>query len=332
MRRAAVDEGGVVAAETRAAPGPVGAGPAPERHRAVAVPASGLAGDVGVAQRHQRGRARRRVGRPGAARLRTGRDEGGDGQHGGRGDDDGPAAHGHSFVRWYRESTGRRRGGHAARETSASDVVLSLRMPDYGHDLLFGTFLTPVRRPARAGRRPRPAHRAGGARPGHRAGPPVPTPLPRRLDAAHLDRRLDLAGAAGAERGEPAAAAAVGARPQRREPRPALRRTGRARDRRRRVLGRHRGQRRSAPHARRGRGGAGGGDRPASARCGRPPAACALDGAHYPLRGAKAGPAPAHEIGIWVGAYKPRMLRLVGRLADGWLPSAGYAPPDASAR
>ena len=56
-----------------------------------------------------------------------------------------------------------------------------------------------------------------------------------------------------------------------------------------------------------------------------------LDGAHYPLLGAKAGPAPAHEIGLWVGAYKPRMLRLVGRLADGWLPSAGYAPPDALA-
>ena len=53
-----------------------------------------------------------------------------------------------------------------------------------------------------------------------------------------------------------------------------------------------------------------------------------VDGAHYPLRGAKAGPAPAHEIGLWVGAYKPRMLRLVGRLADGWLPSAGYAAPD----
>ncbi len=53
-----------------------------------------------------------------------------------------------------------------------------------------------------------------------------------------------------------------------------------------------------------------------------------LDGEHYPLRGARAGPAPAHDIGIWVGAYKPRMLRLVGRLADGWLPSASNCPPD----
>jgi alkanesulfonate monooxygenase SsuD/methylene tetrahydromethanopterin reductase-like flavin-dependent oxidoreductase (luciferase family) len=41
------------------------------------------------------------------------------------------------------------------------------------------------------------------------------------------------------------------------------------------------------------------------------------------VRGAKPGPAPAHAIGIWVGAYGPRMLRLTGRLGDGWLPSLG---------
>ena len=29
-----------------------------------------------------------------------------------------------------------------------------------------------------------------------------------------------------------------------------------------------------------------------------------------------------------MGAYKPRMLRLTGRLADGWLPSQGYAAPE----
>jgi alkanesulfonate monooxygenase SsuD/methylene tetrahydromethanopterin reductase-like flavin-dependent oxidoreductase (luciferase family)/hemerythrin-like domain-containing protein len=44
-------------------------------------------------------------------------------------------------------------------------------------------------------------------------------------------------------------------------------------------------------------------------------------GKHYRVAGAKRGPAPAHDIGIWLGAYKPRMLRLVGRAADGWLPS-----------
>lgn len=50
-------------------------------------------------------------------------------------------------------------------------------------------------------------------------------------------------------------------------------------------------------------------------------------GQHYTVAGAKRGPAPAHPIGIWLGAYKPRMLRLVGRAADGWLPSSGYLPP-----
>jgi alkanesulfonate monooxygenase SsuD/methylene tetrahydromethanopterin reductase-like flavin-dependent oxidoreductase (luciferase family) len=53
------------------------------------------------------------------------------------------------------------------------------------------------------------------------------------------------------------------------------------------------------------------------------------EGEHYAVRGFKPGPQPAHPIGIWVGAYKPRMLRLTGRLADGWFPSFGYAGPDA---
>lgn len=35
------------------------------------------------------------------------------------------------------------------------------------------------------------------------------------------------------------------------------------------------------------------------------------------------GPPPAHRIGVWLGAYGPRMLRVTGRLADGWLPSIG---------
>src|SRR6202034_1084406 len=53
-----------------------------------------------------------------------------------------------------------------------------------------------------------------------------------------------------------------------------------------------------------------------------------LAGRHYELNGAKPGPFPAHDIGIWVGAYKERMLRLTGELADGWLPSSPYAPPE----
>lgn len=49
-----------------------------------------------------------------------------------------------------------------------------------------------------------------------------------------------------------------------------------------------------------------------------------VDGTYYQVEGAKRGPAPAHDIGIWLGAYKPRMLRLIGRKADGWLPSLPY--------
>lgn len=53
-----------------------------------------------------------------------------------------------------------------------------------------------------------------------------------------------------------------------------------------------------------------------------------LDGEHYRLAGAHPGPSPVHDIGIWLGAYKRRMLALTGRVADGWLPSAPYAPPE----
>ncbi|HLS74261.1 MAG TPA: LLM class flavin-dependent oxidoreductase [Actinomycetaceae bacterium] len=49
-----------------------------------------------------------------------------------------------------------------------------------------------------------------------------------------------------------------------------------------------------------------------------------VDGQYYQLDGAKRGPAPAHDIGIWIGAYKPRMLRLTGSKGDAWLPSLGY--------
>ncbi|WP_053203560.1 LLM class flavin-dependent oxidoreductase [Jiangella muralis] len=46
-----------------------------------------------------------------------------------------------------------------------------------------------------------------------------------------------------------------------------------------------------------------------------------FEGDHYHLRGVHSGPLPAHDIGIWVGAYGPRALALTGRLADGWVPS-----------
>jgi alkanesulfonate monooxygenase SsuD/methylene tetrahydromethanopterin reductase-like flavin-dependent oxidoreductase (luciferase family) len=56
-----------------------------------------------------------------------------------------------------------------------------------------------------------------------------------------------------------------------------------------------------------------------------------VEGEHYQVRGAHPGPPPAHPIGIWLGAYGPRMLRVTGRLADGWLPSIGtrFLPDDA---
>ncbi|WP_136707581.1 LLM class flavin-dependent oxidoreductase [Agromyces sp. H66] len=70
-----------------------------------------------------------------------------------------------------------------------------------------------------------------------------------------------------------------------------------------------------------------------------------LDHEHHPVRGAKRGPAPMQRpIPIWLGVLKPRGLRLVGRAADGWLPSlarldggaaaleAGHSAIDAAAR
>jgi alkanesulfonate monooxygenase SsuD/methylene tetrahydromethanopterin reductase-like flavin-dependent oxidoreductase (luciferase family) len=53
-----------------------------------------------------------------------------------------------------------------------------------------------------------------------------------------------------------------------------------------------------------------------------------VEGRHYRVRGAKPGPPPAHPIGLWIGAYGPRMLRLTGRLGDGWLPSLSYMERD----
>ncbi len=53
-----------------------------------------------------------------------------------------------------------------------------------------------------------------------------------------------------------------------------------------------------------------------------------FDGEFYSLKGMRPGPRPVHEIGIWVGAYGPRMLNLIGRLADGWVPSLAYTPPE----
>jgi hypothetical protein len=52
------------------------------------------------------------------------------------------------------------------------------------------------------------------------------------------------------------------------------------------------------------------------------------DGTHYRLGGVHTGPRPAHDMGIWVGAGRGRMLDLIGRKADGWVPSSGWMPPE----
>ena len=56
-----------------------------------------------------------------------------------------------------------------------------------------------------------------------------------------------------------------------------------------------------------------------------------LRGAHYRVDGVHPGPPPAHQLGIWLGVYRPRALALAGRAADGWVPSMGFMPPRAAA-
>ncbi|MEA2609070.1 MAG: hypothetical protein QOJ75_1313 [Chloroflexota bacterium] len=53
------------------------------------------------------------------------------------------------------------------------------------------------------------------------------------------------------------------------------------------------------------------------------PSPATFDGRFYHLDQAARGPAPVHDVGLWVGAFKPRMLDLVGRKADGWWPTLG---------
>jgi probable F420-dependent oxidoreductase len=53
-----------------------------------------------------------------------------------------------------------------------------------------------------------------------------------------------------------------------------------------------------------------------------------FDGRLFRTDGARLEPKPGHRIPIWVGTYGPRALNLTGRLADGWIPSLGFAPPD----
>ncbi|MGW5687861.1 LLM class flavin-dependent oxidoreductase [Nonomuraea sp. NPDC003754] len=52
-----------------------------------------------------------------------------------------------------------------------------------------------------------------------------------------------------------------------------------------------------------------------------------VKGEYYTVDGVHAGPAPAHQVGIWVGSVGPRAHALTGRLADGWAaPIPHYLP------
>ncbi|MEU5562579.1 LLM class flavin-dependent oxidoreductase [Micromonospora musae] len=59
------------------------------------------------------------------------------------------------------------------------------------------------------------------------------------------------------------------------------------------------------------------------------PAPVRYRGEHHHLDGATGGPLPAHHIPIWLGGTDPRLLRLVGATADGWLTTLDPAAPDA---
>jgi alkanesulfonate monooxygenase SsuD/methylene tetrahydromethanopterin reductase-like flavin-dependent oxidoreductase (luciferase family) len=48
----------------------------------------------------------------------------------------------------------------------------------------------------------------------------------------------------------------------------------------------------------------------------------------YQTDSADIEPKPATPIPIWLGTFGDRALALTGRLADGWIPSYGYAPPE----
>lgn len=51
-------------------------------------------------------------------------------------------------------------------------------------------------------------------------------------------------------------------------------------------------------------------------------------GSRYHVSGANLEPKPARQIPIWLGTFGDRALAVTGRVADGWIPSLGYFPPD----
>jgi alkanesulfonate monooxygenase SsuD/methylene tetrahydromethanopterin reductase-like flavin-dependent oxidoreductase (luciferase family) len=60
--------------------------------------------------------------------------------------------------------------------------------------------------------------------------------------------------------------------------------------------------------------------------------AVSFEGRHYRLPGTRPGPHAPSPIPLWIGSFGPRLLRLTGRLADGWAPTNRYADPAQIAR
>lgn len=52
------------------------------------------------------------------------------------------------------------------------------------------------------------------------------------------------------------------------------------------------------------------------------------EGRHYSVRQATIEPKPDREIPIWLGTYGRRSVALAGRVAQGWIPSMRFLPPD----
>lgn len=57
-----------------------------------------------------------------------------------------------------------------------------------------------------------------------------------------------------------------------------------------------------------------------------------LNGRFHQLDQVDPGPRPAHDVGIWVGAARPRMLSLAARLGDGWIASQSDVSPQEAGR
>ncbi|MDP9243526.1 MAG: LLM class flavin-dependent oxidoreductase [Chloroflexota bacterium] len=53
-----------------------------------------------------------------------------------------------------------------------------------------------------------------------------------------------------------------------------------------------------------------------------------FNGRLYHTEAAELEPKPSQRIPVWLGTFAPRALAVTGRLADGWIPSLGYAAPE----